>query len=58
VRPRIFELHVTTKASGTGIGLYVARAVVEADGGSLRLVSTGAEGTVFEMTLPLAHGVE
>lgn len=55
VRARVFEMHVTTKASGTGIGLYVARTVAESDGGSLRLVSTGDDGTLFEVTLPLAR---
>jgi signal transduction histidine kinase len=54
IRDRIFEMHVTTKASGTGIGLHVARTVVESDGGSLLLISTGDAGTIFEMALPLA----
>ncbi len=54
VRGRVFELRVTTKLTGTGIGLYVARTVAEADGGSLRLAATGDDGTLFEMALPLA----
>jgi signal transduction histidine kinase len=53
VRERIFEMHVTTKASGTGIGLYVARSVAESDGGSLELVETSDGGTTFQLGLPL-----
>jgi len=53
VRARIFNLHFTTKATGTGIGLYVARSVLAAEGGSLELISTGSGGTTFEVGLPI-----
>jgi signal transduction histidine kinase len=52
-RPRIFDMHFTTKTSGTGIGLYVARAVVEGHGGELEVESEPGGGTVFRMRLPL-----
>jgi signal transduction histidine kinase len=50
---RIFDMHFTTKQTGTGIGLYVARSIFEAQGGSVRTESTGPEGTTFALTLPL-----
>lgn len=53
MRDRIFDMHFTTKQSGTGIGLYVARSIFEAQGGSVRTASTGPEGTTFQLTLPL-----
>ncbi len=56
VSESLFDLHVTTKDSGTGIGLYVARMAVEDAGGSLQVERTGSEGTVFRLTLPLAKG--
>jgi signal transduction histidine kinase len=56
IAPRLFEMHATTKESGSGIGLYVARASVQAAGGSLELVRTGPDGTVFKIRLPMAKG--
>jgi signal transduction histidine kinase len=53
ILPRIFDMHFTTKSSGTGIGLYVAHTVLDANGGSLRVIGTGPEGTTFEIRLPL-----
>jgi len=52
VQERIFTMHFTTKPSGTGIGLYVARAVVESNGGEIRLHSHLGRGTTFEIELP------
>ncbi|MGE3840776.1 MAG: sensor histidine kinase [Vicinamibacterales bacterium] len=40
-------------ASGSGLGLSIARWGVEANGGQLTLLSTGASGSIFRMTLPL-----
>lgn len=50
---QIFEPFFTTRANGTGLGLAVARAVTEAHGGELTLVSGTASGACFLMTLPL-----
>jgi signal transduction histidine kinase len=50
---RIFDMHFTTKQSGTGIGLYVARSMFEAQGGTVQTVRTGPAGTTFQLTLPL-----
>lgn len=52
VRDRIFSMHFTTKPGGTGIGLYVARAVVESNGGEIRLGSQVGRGATFEIDLP------
>ncbi|HEV8242349.1 MAG TPA: ATP-binding protein [Thermoanaerobaculia bacterium] len=53
LREKIFDMHFTTKESGTGIGLYVARSMFEAQGGTLEAASSGPEGTTFELDLPL-----
>jgi signal transduction histidine kinase len=53
LRDHIFDMHFTTKESGTGIGLYVARSMFEAQGGTLRAGKSGPEGTTFELSLPL-----
>lgn len=52
-RERLFEMHFSTKPTGSGIGLHVARKTVEQHGGALRLVSSGETGGArFEITLP------
>ena len=56
IQEKLFDLHATTKDSGTGIGLYVARMAVEEAGGSLEVEGTGPDGTTFRLTLPLANG--
>jgi signal transduction histidine kinase len=48
---QIFEPYFTTRRSGTGLGLPIARNIVEALGGSLSISSSGA-GTVIDIELP------
>ena len=51
-RYRRGETHTTTPA-GTGLGLYVARQIIQAHGGELRLAKNTADGCEFALTLPL-----
>jgi signal transduction histidine kinase len=52
--PRIFEkFEKSSFSSGTGLGLYMARMIVEALDGSLS-VETSAAGTTFQISLPIA----
>jgi signal transduction histidine kinase len=45
----------TDAIPGTGIGLAISKAIVEAHGGSIDLASTVDVGTTFEIRLPLAQ---
>jgi signal transduction histidine kinase len=53
---RIYEREFTTKGGGSGIGLYVARALVELHGGRIRVDSQVGRGTRVEVALPVAPG--
>jgi signal transduction histidine kinase len=43
---------VKTVTDGTGLGLYVAKTIVERHHGTLRFESTEGKGTTFFITLP------
>jgi signal transduction histidine kinase len=41
--------------SGSGVGLYVSRKIVDVHGGSIAVASTEGRGSTFTITLPLAE---
>jgi signal transduction histidine kinase len=51
---RVFELFFSTSEGGTGLGLPIARRIVEAHGGTLVLASSVGLGTTATIDLPLA----
>ncbi len=48
----IFEPFYTTKSSGTGLGLPIAKNIVERHKGILKLISSEPGETIFEIILP------
>jgi signal transduction histidine kinase len=52
---RMFQPYFTTKANGTGLGLYVCRQIVTDLGGSMRFETEEGVGTTFFLTLPIAQ---
>ncbi|WP_437869626.1 sensor histidine kinase [Sorangium sp. So ce363] len=59
---RIFERFERAVSSrdyaGVGIGLFIARQIVEAHGGSIRVESALGMGSTFVVELPIEHAVE
>ncbi len=51
---RAFEPYFSTKASGTGLGLPIAKRNVELNGGTISISSKRDRGTTVELTLPIA----
>jgi two-component system NtrC family sensor kinase len=50
--PRLFQPYFTTKPSGTGLGLFVSRQIVEEMGGTLTFRSEPGRGATFLVRLP------
>jgi signal transduction histidine kinase len=51
--PNIFRPFFTTKGHGTGLGLSLARRMVESHGGTISVASALGEGTEFTVRLPV-----
>ncbi len=49
---RVFEPFYTTKEKGMGIGLFMAKKIVEAHGGTIEARSREGEGSEFRIELP------
>lgn len=54
--PRVFEAFFTRTPDGLGLGLAIARRIIEAYGGRLLAESTATGGATFTFTLPIAPG--
>ncbi|MEA3403813.1 MAG: CHASE2 domain-containing protein [Armatimonadota bacterium] len=57
--PKLFKsfqrIHDSTygRVSGTGVGLYICKHIIEAHGGDITVESTWGEGSIFRLHIPL-----
>lgn len=52
ILPKVFDPYFTTKTTGSGIGLYMSKMILENMGGTID-VKNGPAGAVFTLTVPL-----
>ncbi len=52
---RVFEPYFTTKSEGTGMGLTIARKIIEDHGGEITIVSRKDFATVVRIMLPIGN---
>jgi len=55
---RIFEPYFSTRTTGTGLGLTIARRNIESNGGRIEVVSARGRGTTVTVWLPTDTGEE
>jgi len=51
---RFYRVGHTRKAEGTGLGLYIAKRLVDIHGGQIRAESQRGQGSTFAFTMPVA----
>jgi signal transduction histidine kinase len=52
VLPKLFQPFFTTKAKGTGLGLWLSQRIVQDHGGAITVESEKGKGTTFTILLP------
>ena len=57
--PRLFDRYWNPRrhaSSGAGLGLYIAKGIIEAHGGRLTVETREGEGTTFKFSVPVVNG--
>ena len=52
VKKKLFQPFATTKSKGSGLGLYVARRIIEQNGGRLTVGNNNEGGATAKIILP------
>lgn len=54
-KQKVFDAFFTTKSRGTGLGMAIAKRIIEAHGGTIAVGDASAGGAEFVITLPVAE---
>jgi signal transduction histidine kinase len=54
MQEKLFEAYVTSKETGTGLGLFVCRSLMQEARGRILLLESGPGRTVFRVDVPVA----
>ena len=54
IRDKIFDQNFTTKSSGMGLGLKLAKRFLDGIGGSIQLVENEKPGAIFKVSFPIS----
>ena len=54
VADNLFQPFITTKSTGTGIGLSICKTIVDSHGGRMDVANTPGDGVAFTFTVPVA----
>ena len=55
IRDKIFDQNFTTKTSGMGLGLKLAKRFMDGIGGSIELAESDQPGTIFKVSFPVSQ---
>ena len=55
IRKQLFGKGVTTGSKGRGLGLYLTKAIIESEGGTIELVESEKTGCCFHIKLPRTY---
>ncbi len=55
IKQAVFDPFTTTKSIGTGLGLYLAKEIVENHGGTIEIVTEEGQGTTVRFTIPIRN---
>ena len=55
IRDKIFDQNFTTKSSGMGLGLKLAKRFLDGIGGDIQLIESSKPGTTFKLLFPISQ---
>lgn len=55
ILPRLFTKFVTKSTTGTGLGLFISKSIIEAHGGKIWGKNNDDKGATFAFSLPLSQ---
>ena len=58
IHPKLFQRFITNSDSGTGLGLFISKSIIEAQSGSIWAQNNKDGGATFSFTLPMVKKIK